>query len=70
MARSQLALRPAHPVGGPPCPGCGAILIVTDIQPTADKPDCDLLTFECAWFEHSHFASAERKYVGLCPLYP
>ena len=63
MARSNFALRPPQHDDGPPCPGCGAVLCVTRIEPS-DKPDCDLLTFECAWCEHKQFVSAKRSGDG------
>jgi hypothetical protein len=63
MTRSNLALRPPQHVDGPPCPGCGAVLCVSRIEP-ADKPDCDLLTFECAWCEYKQLVSAKRSGDG------
>ena len=59
MARSHFALRPPQLVDGPPCPGCGTVLCVASIEPT-DKPDYELLTFECAWCEYKKRISAKR----------
>jgi hypothetical protein len=50
MAHSQFALRPPQLADSPPCPGCGTVLCLACVEPT-DKPDYDLLTFECAWCE-------------------
>jgi hypothetical protein len=60
MARSHFALRPPQLIDGPPCPGCGAILCVVSIEPD-NKPDYELLTFECAWCEHKQLVSAKRE---------